>query len=196
MIIIINAPYGGSVWTHLTLGDVDSGLEGAESAKRDETPWSVYHGPLATARYTWLNRDECSRLGQMHVRFENEKNKTVNLRRRRKRTLRHDTISYHSIVLYILSMCFHRVLVSIDMSVRLRVGLVRYSTAQHSTVHNSQVEVPGTYETWQTMKLFKIQCFVHNILTIRGKKKMNTRKVFKYNICYKEIEANKMKLLK
>ena len=134
MIIIINAPYGGSVWTHLTLGDVDSGLEGAESAKRDETPWSVYHGPLATARYTWLNRDECSRLGQMHVRFENEKNKTVNLRRRRKRTLRHDTISYHSIVLYILSMCFHRVLVSIDMSVRLRVGLVRYSTAQHSTV--------------------------------------------------------------
>ena len=33
-----NAPYGGPFFAHLTLGDLDSGLEGAESAKRDETP--------------------------------------------------------------------------------------------------------------------------------------------------------------
>ena len=45
----VNAPYGGSVLTRLTLGALDSGLEGAESAKRDATPWSIYDGPLATA---------------------------------------------------------------------------------------------------------------------------------------------------
>ena len=41
---IRRVPFAG-----LTLGDLDSGLEGAESAKRDETPWSIYDGPLATA---------------------------------------------------------------------------------------------------------------------------------------------------
>ena len=44
-----NAPYGGSVLARLTPGDLNSGLEGAESAKQDETPWSIYDGPLATA---------------------------------------------------------------------------------------------------------------------------------------------------
>ena len=43
------APYGGSVLARLTLGVLDSGLEGAESAKPDETPRSIYDGPLATA---------------------------------------------------------------------------------------------------------------------------------------------------
>ena len=48
----VNAPYGGSGLARLTVGDLDSGLEGclrAESAKRDETPGSVCDGPLATA---------------------------------------------------------------------------------------------------------------------------------------------------
>ena len=30
------------VLARFTLGDLDSGSEGAESAKRDETPWSIY----------------------------------------------------------------------------------------------------------------------------------------------------------
>ena len=38
-----------AVLAQLTLGDLDSGLEGAGNAKRDETPWSIYDGPLATA---------------------------------------------------------------------------------------------------------------------------------------------------
>ena len=41
--------YGGSVLARSTLGDLDSGLEGAESAKRDETPRSIYDWPLASA---------------------------------------------------------------------------------------------------------------------------------------------------
>ena len=45
----VNAPYGGSAFARITLGDSDSGLEGAESARRDETPWSIYERPLATA---------------------------------------------------------------------------------------------------------------------------------------------------
>ena len=42
----VNAPYGGPVLARLTLGDLASGLGGfclrAESAKRDEIPWSIY----------------------------------------------------------------------------------------------------------------------------------------------------------
>ena len=45
----LNAPCGGSLLARSTLGDLDSGLEGAESAKQDETPWSIHDGPLATA---------------------------------------------------------------------------------------------------------------------------------------------------
>ena len=41
--------FGASVCARSTLGDLDSGLEGAESAKREETPWSIYDGPLAAA---------------------------------------------------------------------------------------------------------------------------------------------------
>ena len=40
---------GGSVLASLTLGDLHTGLEGGESAKRDETPWPIHAGPLATA---------------------------------------------------------------------------------------------------------------------------------------------------
>ena len=45
----VHAPYGGSVLARLILGDLDSGSEGAENAKRDETPRSIHEGPLATA---------------------------------------------------------------------------------------------------------------------------------------------------
>ena len=44
----VNALYRGSVLARSTLGNLDSGLEGAEGAKRDETPWPIYDGPLAT----------------------------------------------------------------------------------------------------------------------------------------------------
>ena len=53
-----DAPYGGSVSARLTVGDLDSGLEGAESAKRDETPWTIYSGPLATAWIEWSVRED------------------------------------------------------------------------------------------------------------------------------------------
>ena len=36
--------YGGSALARSTLDDLDSGSEGAESAKRDETPWSFVMG--------------------------------------------------------------------------------------------------------------------------------------------------------
>ena len=45
----VHALYGGSALARSTLGDLDSGLEGAESAKLDEMPWSIYDERLATA---------------------------------------------------------------------------------------------------------------------------------------------------
>ena len=50
----VNAPFGGPVLARLTLGDLDYGSQGAESAKRDET-YTNYDGPLATAwcEVTW-----------------------------------------------------------------------------------------------------------------------------------------------
>ena len=50
----VNAPYGGSALARLTLGDLDSGLQGVAYVlkvlrKRDETPWPIYDGPPASA---------------------------------------------------------------------------------------------------------------------------------------------------